>query len=159
MTNEIIIGYTFMVLSVLIGQYFLMELFITLVVIATTSKVIWFMNCTCVKWYLLILLYFKTLGVSNYSCDISNKTVRIVKKCPEDEEKLREAATRMDCAAYANQCFEPERLVYHCVINTFVNQILEVCAYAQNILQGFSLESNYLFLLITTFYYFSCSSP
>lgn len=48
----------------------------------------------------------------------------------------------MDCAAYANQCFEPERLVYHCVINTFVNQILEVCAYAQNILQGLCTEFN-----------------
>lgn len=61
----------------------------------------------------------------------------------------------MNCKIYANQCDEPERLVYHCVINTFVNQTLEVCAYAQNILQGFtkiffftSNYSIYLFLYI-----------
>nr|XP_034334900.1 uncharacterized protein LOC117692048 [Crassostrea gigas] len=68
--------------------------------------------------------------------------MRIVKKCPENEEKWREAAARMNCTIYANQCDEPERLVYHCVINTFVNQTLEVCAYAQNILQGHCTEYN-----------------
>lgn len=79
--------------------------------------------------------------------------MRIVKKCPENEEKWREAAARMNCTIYANQCDEPERLVYHCVINTFVNQTLEVCAYAQNILQGFT--KIFFFLpVITAFTYF-----
>lgn len=46
----------------------------------------------------------------------------------------------MNCTAYANNCSEPKRLEYHCVINTFVNQTLEVCAYGQNILQGCTTE-------------------
>lgn len=87
--------------------------------------------------------------------------MRIVKKCPENEEKWKEAAARMNCTIYANQCDEPERLVYHCVINTFVNQTLEVCAYAQNILQGFTkiffFYQKLQHLLI--FVYFRCWSP
>lgn len=56
--------------------------------------------------------------------------------CPDTEAKWKEAAARKNCAAYASQCSEPDRLVYHCVISTYVNQTLEVCAYAQNVLDG-----------------------
>lgn len=31
---------------------------------------------------------------------------------------------------------QPERLLYHCVINEYVNQTLEVCAFVQNIVLG-----------------------
>lgn len=102
------------------------------------------------------MLYFKTQGNSHYSCDISNKIMRIVKKCPDNEEKWREAAARMNCTIYANQCDEPERLVYHCVINTFVNQTLEVCAYAQNILQGFTKIFFFFFTSNYSIYLFLC---
>lgn len=102
-----------------------------------------FMKNTCVKVifnFALFYFIFKTQEVNNYSCAISNKTVRIVKNCPKYEEKWREAATKMNCTAYADKCSEPKRLEYHCVINTFVNQTLEVCAYGQNILQGCTTE-------------------
>lgn len=62
--------------------------------------------------------------------------MEIVDDCPANEEKWKEASARKKCAAYASQCDEPERLVYHCVINTYVNQTLEGCAYAQNIVSG-----------------------
>lgn len=70
------------------------------------------------------------------SCPISPLTVRGVENCPDSEEKWKEAAARKNCAAYARQCDEPERLVYHCVINSFINATLEVCAYAQFIVFG-----------------------
>lgn len=70
------------------------------------------------------------------SCHISRKTVVIVDECPDTEGKWREAAAKKNCSAYASQCREPDRLVYHCVINPYVNQTLEVCAYAQNIVLG-----------------------
>lgn len=73
---------------------------------------------------------------ANYSCPILKSTEEVVQNCPESEVKWKEAAARKNCAAYASQCSKPERLVYHCVINPFVNQTLEVCAYAQNILFG-----------------------
>lgn len=33
-------------------------------------------------------------------------------------------------------CSEPKRLKYHCVISSFINETLEVCAYTQNIVLG-----------------------
>lgn len=73
---------------------------------------------------------------ASYSCSISGSTVKVVKNCPDSEEKWIEASARKNCLAYASQCDEPVKLVYHCVINTYVNQTVEVCAYAQNIALG-----------------------
>lgn len=73
---------------------------------------------------------------SRDSCRISRSTVQIVKDCPKSEEQWKQAAVRKNCEAYAGQCSKPERLEYHCVINPFMNQTLEVCAYAQNIVLG-----------------------
>lgn len=83
----------------------------------------------------------QTLEASNDACDISRSTIQIVKNCPESEEKWREAAARKSCAAYANQCSDPKRLVYHCLLNEYINQTLEVCAYAQNIVLGRNMFS------------------
>lgn len=72
--------------------------------------------------------------------------MEFVDDCPDNEEKLREAAERKNCAAYANQCDEPQRLVYHCTINAFSNQTLEVCAYGKYIFEGiFVLKSFNIF--------------
>lgn len=83
---------------------------------------------------LLSLSY--TLEASVNSCPISTSTVQVVESCPDSKEEWREAATRKNCSAYANQCDEPGRLEYHCVINSFINETLEVCAYKQNIVFG-----------------------
>lgn len=72
--------------------------------------------------------------------------MQVVDDCPDSKGKWREAAARKNCAAYANQCSEPGKLLYHCVINVYVNQTLELCAYPQNIVLGriifFSLDRN-----------------
>lgn len=83
-----------------------------------------------------ILLFSKTLQASSDSCHISRTTVQIVKDCPNSEVKWKQASARKNCTAYASQCSEPEKLEYHCVINPFINETLEVCAYAQNIVLG-----------------------
>lgn len=70
------------------------------------------------------------------SCSVSPSTVQVVDDCPGSEEKWRDAAARKNCAAYANRCSEPEKLVYHCLINSFVNITLEVCAYSRIIVLG-----------------------
>lgn len=62
--------------------------------------------------------------------------MKIVDICPVSEEKWRQATARKNCTAFANQCSEPDKLVYHCVIDPYVNQLIEVCAYAQNIVLG-----------------------
>lgn len=83
---------------------------------------------------------FRILQSSRNSCHISRSTVQIVEDCPKSEEQWKQAAVRKNCAAYASQCSKPERLEYHCVINPFMNQTIEVCAYAQNIVLGFCTE-------------------
>lgn len=82
----------------------------------------------------------KTLQASSDSCHVSRSTVQIVDDCPNTEETWKRAAMKKNCEAYASQCSEPEKLEYHCVINPFINETLEVCAYAQNIVLGYCTE-------------------
>lgn len=86
---------------------------------------------------LLILVFLTQISVSvSDSCEVSRSTVQVVDSCPDSEEKWRKAAARKNCTAYAIQCDQPKRLVYHCVINELVTQTLEVCAYTQYIFLG-----------------------
>lgn len=62
--------------------------------------------------------------------------MEIVDICPVSEEEWRRAETRKNCAEHANKCSEPDKLVYHCVIDPYVNQLIEVCAYPRNIVLG-----------------------
>lgn len=78
----------------------------------------------------------KTLVAGSNSCEVTRSTVQVVNGCPDSEESWREAAVRKNCDVHGKQCSEPERLVYHCVINLYINQMLELCAYAQNIVGG-----------------------
>lgn len=77
------------------------------------------------------------------SCPVSKETIRIVEDCPDSLEKWMEAAARKNCEAYARRCDEPDRFVYHCVINAFINQTLEVCAYRRFIVLGFCTEYSF----------------
>uniref|UniRef100_K1RHD0 Uncharacterized protein n=1 Tax=Magallana gigas TaxID=29159 RepID=K1RHD0_MAGGI len=98
-----------------------------------------FYTSTCPPLHAVIVLMLilhtsmTTPEASKDACDVSRSTIQLVKNCPDSEEKWREAAARKNCAAYANQCSDPTRLVYHCLLNEYINQTLEICAYAQNI--------------------------
>lgn len=94
----------------------------------------------CCIWTITCIILLKILQVGCNSCSISRYTVEIVDNCPDNESKWKAAAARKNCAAYASQCNKPEKLVYHCVLNTYANRTLEVCAYAQNIVLGFCTE-------------------
>lgn len=85
----------------------------------------------------LILVFLIQISVSGSdSCEVSRSTVQFVDICPDSEEKWKKAAARKNCSAYANQCSEPNTLVYHCVINEYVTETLEVCAYSRYIFSG-----------------------
>lgn len=71
-----------------------------------------------------------------YSCEDSKLTVEIVKECPNSEKEWKKAAARKNCEEYARRCDQRNDFVYHCVINTYVNETLEVCAYKQYISEG-----------------------
>lgn len=82
------------------------------------------------------IFYLKISKANDASCPISRKTVQIVDECPDSLEKWIKAAMRKNCASFANQCSKPSKLQYHCVINSFVNETIEVCAYPKNIVLG-----------------------
>lgn len=89
-----------------------------------------------INFAIILLGFSKISSADSESCPISRATVKIVDICPVSEEEWRQAAARKNCTAFANQCSEPDKLVYHCVIDPYVNQLIEVCAYAQNIVLG-----------------------
>lgn len=98
--------------------------------------------CNCSLLRLLAVMWIVLHGIGktrvalSNSCEVTRSTVQVVDGCPDSEEKWKDRAAIKNCAANASQCAEPKRLVYHCVISPYVNQTLEVCAYAQNIVLG-----------------------
>lgn len=107
-------------------------------------------NCSLLRLLAVMCIVLHGIGKISVSgsdsCEVSRSTVQFVDSCPDSEEKWKKAAARMNCSAYANQCSEPERLKYHCVINELVTQTLEVCAYTQLIFlgkcTGYSINGN-----------------
>lgn len=98
--------------------------------------------CNCLPLMLLYVMCIVLHGIGktsvggSNSCEVTKSTIQIVDNCPDSEEKWREAAARKNCSAYANQCSEPNKFVYHCVINEYVTETLEVCAYSRFIFSG-----------------------
>lgn len=84
--------------------------------------------------------------------------MEIVDGCPDNEGEWRLAAERKNCSVHASQCDEPERLMYHCVINAFVNETLAVCAYRRNIVFGYCAEYSFGANRIQENYKTVCSS-
>lgn len=82
-----------------------------------------------------ILFILKIVTAKNDSCSVSRNVYKSVQSCPETETELIEAASKMNCSSFARQCGEPERLMYHCVINPS-GGLVEVCAYNQSIVHG-----------------------
>lgn len=112
------------------------------------------------RFYTIIGIFVtvKLSTVLGNSCPVSPLTAQIVEDCPDNEQKWMEHARRKNCTAYASQCHEPQRLVYHCVINEYANQTLEVCAYGRIIVSGYCTEYNYIGNRIQQNFRTNCSS-
>ncbi|XP_062616692.1 uncharacterized protein LOC134282299 [Saccostrea cucullata] len=81
-------------------------------------------------------------------CEVSLLTLRVVDACPIDEESWRKAAERFNCSSIRQSCSQSSganaqhfKFQYHCVINPWRNETLEVCAPNRTIL-GFCTEFN-----------------
>lgn len=63
-------------------------------------------------------------------CKQSAMTVRYVEQCPTDFRSWEIAAKKMNCESIEQNCSQTGRhhFQYHCVINTWMNANLEVCA-------------------------------
>ena len=57
-------------------------------------------------------------------CIVSKSTVKNVKSCPQNAEEWGNAADKKGCEKVNNS------FIYHCVMNTWRNETVEVCALA-----------------------------
>nr|XP_034316570.1 uncharacterized protein LOC105322857 [Crassostrea gigas] len=79
----------------------------------------------------LTLIAFSKVFVNSNECnDNSAATAKIVKSCPQNHKEWIEAAARKGCEQMAHFCSSSE---YHCVINAWGNETIEVCAPKQQI--------------------------
>ncbi|XP_061177477.1 uncharacterized protein LOC133186268 [Saccostrea echinata] len=60
------------------------------------------------------------------SCDASLLTMKNVTECPTDKESYEKAADMKNCSSISDSC--KKRVQYHCVLNSELNGLVEVCA-------------------------------
>nr|XP_034331054.1 uncharacterized protein LOC117690691 isoform X3 [Crassostrea gigas] len=107
---------------------------------------------------LLSLMFIFTEVSSLSSCEESARTVRAVERCPTDSESWEMAAKNMNCGAIKQNCSQSSNrhhFQYHCVINAWMNETLEVCALNRTIF-GFCTEYNVMGRVIQENYYAYC---
>lgn len=92
-------------------------------------------------------IFFKCLqvhGSKNYYCaESSIKSVVIVPSCPTSKEMWDLAASKKHCETHALRENCTDNFIYHCVINNYGNETLEVCATPRYII------GNYFFKHLT----------
>lgn len=61
---------------------------------------------------------------------MSLPTVQTVPSCPTNKAELSQARKQKQCIylAIIQKCTTPENFQYHCVLNTYENETVEVCA-------------------------------
>lgn len=74
---------------------------------------------------------------------VLKESVTVVEECPRGEEQWREAAERKDCAKFAYNLSKPKEFLYHCVINSYFNQTVELCAKERLVHLGFCAEYSF----------------
>lgn len=98
---------------------------------------------------LLILMGFFYTEVSAFTeCQSSISSVKYVNHCPADALSWHMAASRLNCDSIHQECskslgLDPQRYIfqYHCLINSWMNATIEVCALNRSIL-GYCAEFN-----------------
>lgn len=67
---------------------------------------------------------------ANEQCPEAVKSIQLVKNCPSSKEEWEDAASIKNCSKSTGRqnCTTAEEFLYHCVINAYINETLEVCA-------------------------------
>lgn len=93
---------------------------------------------------IFLLLVDKCAANGTEKCEEVANNLRIVKSCPKSKDEWERAAHDMKCNELAERgnCTNTKKeLQYHCVINVYINETLEVCAQSRFIF-GFCAEFN-----------------
>nr|XP_022289671.1 uncharacterized protein LOC111101463 [Crassostrea virginica] len=83
-----------------------------------------------------MILYFARIFVNADECIVFKSTVKKVKSCPQTAEEWGNASDKKGCEK-VNHSF-----IYHCVMNTWRNETVEVCASAIRIIGNVCPEYN-----------------
>ncbi|XP_062584148.1 uncharacterized protein LOC134245929 [Saccostrea cucullata] len=76
---------------------------------------------------IIIIVLVVIVSVFCY-CPDSIKTLSVVPNCPENVTEWTKAASKKNCSSRTQNCTEPSNFMYHCLINTFLDKMIEVCA-------------------------------
>lgn len=81
----------------------------------------------------------------NGYCPEAVKSVIKVESCPTNKQEWENAAKLKNCKIMAAQqkCSDADNFVYHCVINGFENETLEVCA-PQKLIIGILIDLRFV---------------
>nr|XP_022295530.1 uncharacterized protein LOC111105496 isoform X1 [Crassostrea virginica] len=94
----------------------------------------------------------------NRHCSWSNKTVEVVSSCPTSNAEVEERKLKKNCMAFANlqNCTEPDKFLYHCVIDDLETSFVEVCAPVY-IINRYCAEYNIVGAIIQPHYKLKCN--
>lgn len=92
---------------------------------------------------ILFVLLIKSQQSENRYCQEAVDSVKIVSSCPTSKKEWDIAAQKKNCIriAFLQNCSSVEQFEYHCVINGYRNETLEVCA-PSRIIFGHCVEFN-----------------
>lgn len=93
-------------------------------------------------------------------CQEAVNSVKIVDSCPTSKTEWDEAARRKNCSKIASTqtCSPVDQFVYHCVINGYRNETLEVCASSRTILGKLSFKKKIFSIFIRGLFTLKCLS-
>ncbi|XP_061192232.1 uncharacterized protein LOC133200459 isoform X1 [Saccostrea echinata] len=80
------------------------------------------------------------LSDASKGCKESKETAKRVESCPRSEQEWEEAASRKGCQNISHSCSSFE---YHCVLNAWKNETIEVCAPIQTIVGNVCAEYSF----------------
>ncbi|XP_056015860.1 uncharacterized protein LOC125674581 isoform X2 [Ostrea edulis] len=105
----------------------------------------------------VVVSSYKVGGKTSRMCLASVPTITHVSRCPTTEEEFRMAERRKSCVHIKQNCTGKTGFKYHCVINEYGNNSLEVCAPTWYI-SGFCTEYNVKGRVIQDHYRKDCTT-
>ncbi|XP_062600774.1 heat shock 70 kDa protein 12A-like isoform X2 [Saccostrea cucullata] len=96
------------------------------------------------RWIFACCLLFLSADSSKNtkSCPESTNTIKYVPSCPTTEEDWNLRAKAKNCSSVKQKCTSAKDFVYHCVINSYANSTIEVCAPSVSIIGHSCVEFN-----------------
>lgn len=109
---------------------------------------------------LLVFLLHQFLTEGTEICKSFKNDLKVVPSCPTSKEEWDRAANKKNCTELANRrnCTNTKnQLQYHCVINAYMNETLEICAEPRYIF-GHCTEFNVIGEVIQSNYATKCNN-